>query len=231
MVYDPELGCVRGRPPEEYSRRCGEPYPTYHGTAGDAVIDEGGEIRFPPKKIEIIIGVPCFKPKKEPGHLKFTIGITRCGKSTYCDRWVRFQEDIPDEFPTNPRTIVCTDDIRLALHGQRFNRHAEPMVWALKTYDAKSKLIRGMDVIIDGTNTTKESILRIFNIDSNATYVLIDTDPEECKRRALSTGHTNLIEGGVIDRQVRQLAELKVEGIEKVVESIRERVKKRWREV
>lgn len=169
----------------------------------------------------------------DAGSLKFTIGITRCGKSTYCNRWVKFLEDYEraeqlacGDF--TPRTIVCTDDIRLALHGQRFLKDAEAMAWAIHTYMVKAHLIRGTDVIIDGTNTTEDSILRILNADPDATYVLIDTPPEVCKERAVASGHLNLVEKGVIDRHARQLAKLKEEGVDKVVERIRARVKSRW---
>jgi predicted kinase len=173
---------------------------------------------------------------KKSARLIFTIGLARCGKSTFCDRWVNGLEmtasTIADEEGDiawgRPRAIVCSDDIRMSLHGERFNRDAEPMVWSVHTYMCKSLLRRGHDVIIDGTNTTRDSILRIMNIDTNACYILIDTPMEECERRAMACGHHDLVEHGVIRRQARQLRALKDRGLDVVVEGVRERVKRRW---
>src|SRR4051812_504363 len=131
--------------------------------------------------------------------LTFAIGIARCGKSTYCSRWSQYLEDWDQTIPLipgkiKPRTIVCSDDIRVAVHGDRFNKEAEPFVWTVNTYMTKALLHRGFDVIIDGTNTTEDSIWRILNIEPSARYVLIDTPVEECERRALACDHNDLVD-------------------------------------
>ncbi len=147
-----------------------------------------------------------------PSELLFTVGCARSGKSTFANKWVR-------EHGLRPRAIVCSDDIRLALHGKRFEAKAEPMVWAIHTYMAKALLTRGHDVLIDGTNTTRSSIRRILEIDRDASYVLIDTPKEECQRRAIATGQADLVP--VIERMSMQLEEIKEYGIAKIIDEIR----------
>jgi hypothetical protein len=164
-------------------------------------------------------------PVQRKGKILFTIGIARSGKSTFCTRWAQFFEEATGEF--FPRAVVCSDDIRIALHGDRFNRHSEPMVWAINTYMTKALLLKS-DVLIDGTNTTEDSLWRILNIDPDADYRLIHADPEECKRRARGCGHDDLVTKGVIDRQYAQLCKLQEEGVWQVVDRIRRRVKERW---
>lgn len=169
------------------------------------------------------------------GNLYFTIGTARSGKSTFCSAWASFQEMSPSTYklleePITPRAIVCSDDIRLAMTGQRYNKETEPAVWMVNTYMTKALLTRGHDVIIDGTNTTEDSIWRILNIDHNAHYVLFDTPVDVCERRARETGQLDLIEYGVIRRHAGQIVQLKEQegGIEGVVNRIRERVMYRW---
>lgn len=141
------------------------------------------------------------------GSITYTVGTARCGKSTFCDKWVREPSD-------RPRAIVCADNIRLALHGQRYNQVSEPMVWAIKDYMTEALLSRGHDIIIDGTHTTKESIRRILKVDPNAKYKLINTPKDICIRRAIDTGQVDLIP--VIERQHAQLQKLLEEGIDEI---------------
>lgn len=165
------------------------------------------------------------------GKLTFTIGPARCGKSTYCNGWRDYRLEEECLTPLNerrPRVIVCADDIRLALHNERYNRHAEIMVWAVHYYEASSLLIRGHDVIIDGTNTTKESLFRVLSIDVNAEYVLFNTSVEECERRALECGHDDLVSKGVIRRQWGQLEEMREQGVKEVIQSIRDKILERY---
>lgn len=129
--------------------------------------------------------------------LKYCIACPRAGKSTYCSTWV-------NEEPK--RVIVCSDDIRLALHGQRYEPLAETMVFAVKHIMIRSLLARGFDVIVDGTHSTEISIKRLLEIDENAEAVIFDTTPEECKRRAEATGQSDL--GPVIDRIHRNMTKL-----------------------
>lgn len=81
------------------------------------------------------------------GNMVLLCGIPRSGKSTYAQQ----RKDT-----VRGCCIVCPDEIRLALHGQRFEPRAEPMVWAMAEVMARSLLAQGHEVIIDATNTTTE---------------------------------------------------------------------------
>lgn len=133
----------------------------------------------------------------EKGKLNFTLGCPRCGKSTYCSEWVNEKEK---------RVIVCSDDIRLALHGKRYEPLSETMVFAIKHIMIRSLLNRGFDVIVDGTHSTEISIKRLLEIDENAEAVIFYTTPEECKARAKKTGQEDLYP--VIDRIHKNMTRL-----------------------
>lgn len=174
--------------------------------------------QFPP--------VVATEPIIRRGKLSFVIGVQRSGKSTYCTRWAQYLEGA-DAVPTNyPRAIVCADSLRLALTGQRYNKKTEPMVWAIKDYMVEALLDRGHDVIVDGTHTTKMSILKNLEHDVNATYVVVDTPKEECLRRAVLTGQDDLVP--VIHRTHGQLRKMLDYGVDKMIEEIRQEVKARW---
>ncbi len=140
--------------------------------------------------------------KNQHGKLYFTIGLPRSGKSGVCNNWVNYHFDIVDNaaipinFPNNkstPRCIICSDDIRLALHGQRFQSLAEDMVHSIKTIMIRAMLNRGQDVIIDGTHMSSESIRKIFEIDIDAQYLYMSTSKEVCIKRAIQSGQRDLI--------------------------------------
>lgn len=154
------------------------------------------------------------------GKLRFLIGLPRSGKSTWATDWVRKR---PDE-TAFPRVVVCADDIRLAVTGQRFNHCAEPVVAMIKKYMIESLLARGHDVLVDETNTTKSSIRRNFEADIDAQWTLINTPADVCKERAVDTNQPDLIP--VINRMECQLKALLDEGIPSICENLREEVKK-----
>ncbi len=73
--------------------------------------------------------------------LILTMGLPRSGKST----WAKKQK-----YP-----IVNPDSIRYALHGQRFQTLAEPMVWAIAKIMVRSLFLAGHEtVIVDATHMT-----------------------------------------------------------------------------
>ena len=151
------------------------------------------------------------------GKLYFCIGIPRCGKSTYCEKWVAEQPR---------RVIVCSDDIRLALHGQRYEALAETMVFAIKHVMIRAHLARGFDVIVDGTHSTSVSIKRLLEIDKNATAIMFDTTMEECIRRATATGHLDLTTGP-IQRIANNIAEINRVGLNSYMVQILKEINER----
>lgn len=130
-------------------------------------------------------------------NLFFTIGLPRSGKSTFCNKWA---ENGPK------RTIVCSDNIRMALTGKRYEPLAETMVFAIKHVMIRSMLDRGFDVMVDGTHSSDISIQRLFEIDINAIPIPYFTPPSICKERAINTKQLDLIEP--IDRITNNLSKM-----------------------
>jgi len=141
------------------------------------------------------------------GQLYYLIGIARSGKSTFAKKWLNYEYTIDghdlyrsskfeydaDRKPESvPRMVVCSDDIRLALHGQPFVTSAENIVHAIKEITIASQLMKGVDVLVDGTHTTIGSIRAMHLLQRNAIYVYIDADPDECVRRAYATDQAYL---------------------------------------
>lgn len=134
-----------------------------------------------------------------PGKLYFTVGMARCGKSTFCDNWVNIVGD-------RPRVIVCGDDIHRALHGDEFHQECHPLVLCHMDIMARAHLLRGCDVIMDETATSEATIRRYLAIDPEAEPVLLQTPLEVCLFRAHQTFKPYLIP--VIHRHHRNLEEL-----------------------
>lgn len=126
---------------------------------------------------------------KHTGKLTFMLAPARAGKSTFANKWVKES----DSDGLN-RVIVCSDDIRLGLHGQRYIREAEPMVWTLTTIMTKAHLLRGCHVLLDETHSSFQSIKNTFKLDINAKPIFINTPLEVCLQRCKDTGQEDLWE-------------------------------------
>lgn len=126
--------------------------------------------------------------------LILTCGLPRSGKTT----WAR-KQGVP---------IVSPDSIRLALHGQRFLKEAEPMVWTMAAYMAKALFLAGHEkVIVDATNVTakrREFWLEKFpSTEGYKVDLLIEsTAPEVCIERARAEGDETIIP--VIERMAAE---------------------------
>ena len=117
-----------------------------------------------------------------------TEGLPRSGKTT----WER----------STGHPIVCPDAIRLALHGERFLKTAEPMVWAIATYMVRAIFLAGHDVVIfDATNVTKNrrdvlSEWAVMPGQENlykVRFKVIETSCAECILRAQGEGDEEII--------------------------------------
>lgn len=149
--------------------------------------------------------------------LSFAIALPRAGKSSYGTSWAQ-------EAPM--RAIVCADDIRRALTGSRFNPLTETMVFAVKHSMIRALLLRGYDVFVDGTHSSPESLLRLFEIDPDAQPILFNTPKEVCIERAIATKQRDLIP--VIERIDRQIEALGVRtGDFSKIDSVRQIVRDR----
>ncbi len=115
--------------------------------------------------------------------LSFCIGLARCGKSTYANRW--------NSEGTN-RVVLAGDDFRFAVYNQRFQIEGEELVRASLITAARALYRAGYNILIDDTNTSPASIRHILNIDSNATAIIFQTPMEVCVARAIEHSQFDL---------------------------------------
>jgi len=127
------------------------------------------------------------------GKLSIIVGLARSGKSTFCNRLLQNSLYKCKSPLSSPPVIICADDFRLALHGQRYISEAEETVFAMTHVATKAILLRGFDVLVDETNTRMESIEKWLKIDPNLDIYYINTSLEICKERAISTNQESLL--------------------------------------
>ena len=119
------------------------------------------------------------------------VGLPLSGKSTVADNMKK--SPLNDHF-----TIVCPDDIRMALYGQEFVYSGEKFVWAIVDTTIRALLLRGQSVIVDSTNKTRwerqqwSRVAQEFGIPLRIIHV--STSPKECIRRAKETHREEMIE-------------------------------------
>jgi len=167
--------------------------------------------------------------------LTFLVGPARSGKSTIAKQWVNYELDIINNKLCNridnktpnehPRVIFCSDTLRLVF-GHRYNSSIEHMIAGMKDVFLQQLLMDGHDVLVDGTHTTELSMERLFTIDKDAHYYIVNTPIEECQKRAVATNQPDLI--SIIERHHYNLGYLKYIGngdIVEGIESIRGRTK------
>lgn len=113
------------------------------------------------------------------------VGLPRSGKSTIV-------KELSKELGA---PIVRRDDIRLALHGQRYQALAEPFVKAISIVMIRSLFLSGhKHVICDETNYSRAA--RDFNRNDkvwNTQFYWVRTSAQICKERAVATGQPDLI--------------------------------------
>jgi len=122
-----------------------------------------------------------------------TVGLARCGKSSFADGWSSVLAK---------RTVISGDDIRLALTGQRFNPAAEPMVQSIKCCAIRSLLLLNFTVLHDGTNTSMNSVVNleklVESVFDKVVWVIFNTPKDVCQNEAIKSNQEDLIE--VIER-------------------------------
>lgn len=122
--------------------------------------------------------------------LVLTVGLPRSGKSS----WAR-----KTGWP-----IVCPDEIRLALHGQRFIATAEPTVWATAHLMVNALFGAGHNVVIlDATNIAHKRRDEWKDLVWQRRYELFQTSKETCLKRAELSERLDLIP--VIERMAESV--------------------------
>lgn len=102
--------------------------------------------------------------------------------------------------------VVCPDEIRIALHGQRFVPDAEHFVWGTAKLMVKALFGAGHDtVIVDATNCSSRSRKEWVGGNWGIVYQFFQEDPEVCKQRAIDSGQPDLIP--VIERMYPEFQE------------------------
>jgi predicted kinase len=145
------------------------------------------------------------------------VGLPLSGKSTMIDQ-------IKKQPWSDHYTIVCPDDVRLALSGNEFHFPAEKFVWATVDLMARSLLIRGQKIIVDATNKTKwernQWVKLAKEFDASYMFLVEDTPADECIKRARADNREEMVE--VIENMAEKFEpldeeELKTIYIRKVV--------------
>jgi tRNA uridine 5-carbamoylmethylation protein Kti12 len=112
------------------------------------------------------------------------MGLPRSGKTTIVKALMK----------KHSAPVVRRDDIRLALHNQRYQSKAEPFVKAISDVMIRSLFLSGHDTVIcDETNYSRAARDYHKSPDWKTVFYEIGTSPEVCKERAIATGQPDLI--------------------------------------
>lgn len=113
------------------------------------------------------------------------VALPRSGKSTY----------VRENFKGIP--VVSADQLRLLIHGERYAREQEPKVWWVRNILLQALMEQGLDVVVDQTNITRDRRSQLLKLARKYGYeaiaVIIETDVETCKDRAVETRQEDLI--------------------------------------
>jgi tRNA uridine 5-carbamoylmethylation protein Kti12 len=111
------------------------------------------------------------------------MGLPRSGKSTVSKELAK-KLGAP---------VVNRDAIRLALHGQRYQSEAEPMVKAISLYMIKSLFGAGHETVIyDETNYSRAARDYVKSEGWDTKFYFVPTDIWTCVDRAHQTGQPDL---------------------------------------
>lgn len=112
------------------------------------------------------------------------VGLPRSGKSTIV-RGLSKLHNAP---------IVRRDDIRLALHGQRYQALAEPFVKAISWVMVRALFLSGHQVVIyDETNYSRAARDSVKSPFWTTVFYEVKTPAEVCKERAILTEQPDLL--------------------------------------
>ena len=119
--------------------------------------------------------------------LAIMVGLPQSGKSTGALRLRK----------AHGHTVLCPDEVRLALHGHEFYRPAELIVWGMVETMARALLATDHDVIIDACNTSRKRrqqwIDLAISTNRNLLAYVVSTPKEVCIERAMDSGQVQLV--------------------------------------
>jgi tRNA uridine 5-carbamoylmethylation protein Kti12 len=112
------------------------------------------------------------------------MGLPRSGKTTIVNQLMQ-EWHAP---------VVRRDDIRLALHGQRYASPAEPFVKAISDVMIRSLFLSGHKIVIcDETNYSRAARDYHKSDKWKTVFYEVTTEPEICMQRAGATGQPDLV--------------------------------------
>lgn len=117
------------------------------------------------------------------GQMTITIGLARCGKTTFAEKWQK----------ENPKGIVLEqDEFRNGVYGTRFRLEGEELVRA-SLITAVRALLPRYDLLVVDTHTGYWNVRQLLTISPTAKAVIFHTPLEVCKHRAIETGQIDLL--------------------------------------
>jgi len=155
--------------------------------------------------------MPKNQEKRSP-KMVIMCGLPKSGKSTIVDRELREYQ------------VICGDDIRLAL-GVEFDPKLEDFVWGTFNTMVRASLIRGLDVVLDGTHTTRFRREKVINLGkeygADVTIIHVKTPYETCIKRATESDFPlAVMERMHVSLELEPPTEEEAEVVEKSVEII-----------
>lgn len=110
-------------------------------------------------------------------------GLPRSGKSTIA-------RELSKEYSA---PIVQRDAIRLAVHGQRYEPAAEPLIKVLDLYMIRALFLAGHEIVIcDETNYSKAARNHVREGDWKTIFYWVPTSKITCIQRAYETNQPDL---------------------------------------
>ncbi len=124
------------------------------------------------------------------------VGLPRSGKSTVVDR----------DYLSQGYAVVCPDEVRRAIHGQRFVASAERWVWATVFTMVDALRRRGCRVVVDACNVTREH--RKPWVERGATFHVLHLNAQICIDRVMAaneSGHLDYEDAVRLEEAIKRM--------------------------